>query len=92
MSRPLLDEAVLKFIDAKLCKDGSITSTQVSKAFGLGRQKISSLFTKYRNDYPENMHHDVTKKCYVRGENFAAHLLARVTPEEYLNAVVIVFD
>ncbi|MER0262598.1 hypothetical protein ABRZ80_20520 [Vibrio vulnificus] len=92
MSRPLLDEAVLKFIDAKLLKDGSITSKQVSKAFGLGRQKISSLFTKYRNDYPDNMHHDLTQKCYVRGEKFTAHLLTKATPEDYLNAVAIVFD
>lgn len=39
MSRPLLDQAVYKFIDARLFKDGRITSVDVSRAFGLGRQK-----------------------------------------------------
>lgn len=91
MSRPLLDQAVYKFIDAKLSKDGRITSVDVSKAFGLGRQKVSGVFTKYRNDYPQNMRHDVHEKCYVRGDDFNAVLLINVSPEEYLNAVSVVF-
>ena len=72
MSRPLLDQAVYKFIDAKL-------------------SKVSGVFTKYRNDYPQNMRHDVHEKCYVRGDDFNAVLLINVSPEEYLNAVSVVF-
>ncbi|MFM2611753.1 hypothetical protein [Vibrio campbellii] len=92
MSRPLLDDVICKFIDAKLSKDGSITTVDVSKAFGLGRQKVSSVFTKYRNDHPQNMHHDVLKKCYVRSDNFEAKQLINVSPEKYLNAVSVVFN
>ncbi|AZS26307.1 hypothetical protein DYL72_15470 [Vibrio anguillarum] len=91
MSRPLFDEAVCKFIDAKLSKDGSITTVDVFNAFGLGRQKVSRIFTKYRNDHPHNMHHDVHQKCYVRGDDFEAVQLISVSPEEYLNAVCVVF-
>ncbi|CAH6980083.1 conserved hypothetical protein [Vibrio chagasii] len=91
MSRPLLDEAIYKYIDAKLSKEGRITSVDVSKAFGLGRQKVSSVFTKYRNEHPQNMHHDLYKKCYVRGDNFNTELLNNISPEEYLNAVCVVF-
>lgn len=91
MSRPLLDQAVYKFIDAKLSKDGRITSVDVSNAFGLGRQKVSSVFTKYRTDYPKNMHHDFHRKCYVRGNDFKAYLLTTHSPEEYINAVGVIF-
>ena len=91
MSRPLLDQAVYKFIDAKLSKDGRITSVDVSRAFGLGRQKVSSVFTKYRTDYPKNMHHDVHQKCYVRGCDFEAAQLNPTSPDDYLNAVNVVF-
>lgn len=91
MSRALLDEAVLKFIDAKLSIEGRITSTEVINAFGLGRQKISSLFTQYRGLCPNNMHHDVSLKCYVRGDKFKAKLLTNKTPEDYLQAVEIIF-
>lgn len=59
-----LDQAVYKFIDVKLSKDGRIISVDVSNAFGLGRQKVSSVVNKYRTDYPKNMHHAFHQKCY----------------------------
>ncbi|APX10050.1 hypothetical protein SL034_004229 [Vibrio harveyi] len=91
MSKPLLDQAIYKFIDAKLSKDGRITSVDVSKAFGLGRQKVSSVFTKYRSDYPRNMYHSVNKKCYLRGNLFEANALGDTLPETFLDAVSVVF-
>ncbi|EHD2249053.1 hypothetical protein JRK27_004357, partial [Vibrio vulnificus] len=63
----------------------------VSRAFGLGRQKVSSVFTKYRTDHPKNMHHDVHQKCYVRGCDFEAAQLNPISPDDYLNAVSVVF-
>ncbi|HCE4694621.1 TPA: hypothetical protein NGU23_004228 [Vibrio parahaemolyticus] len=91
MSRPLLDDAVFKFIDAKLLIHGCITTVDVSKAFGLGRQKVSGLFTKYRNAHPHNMHHDVHQKCYVRDDTFDAGYLTNISPNAYLDAVYVVF-
>lgn len=91
MSRPLLDEAIFKYIDAKLSKDGHITTVDVSRAFGLSRQKVSKLFTKYRNEHPINMYRDLHKKCYVKGDDFKAERLRSTSPEEYLNAICIVF-
>lgn len=91
MSRALLDEAVLKFVDATLLIDGRITTRNVANAFGLGRQKISGLFTKYRELFPLNMHHDFNQKCYVRGKSFEANLLTEHSPEDYISAVNIIF-
>lgn len=92
MSRPLLDEAVLKYVDAKLALDGQIKTNDVAQAFGLGRQKISKLFTEYRSVFPSNMYHDVNAKCYVRGERFKTHYLGDTLPANYLAAVAIVFS
>lgn len=91
MSRPLLDETVLRFIDATLHIDGTITTKVVTKAFGLSRQKVSALFTQYRDQFPLNMSHDVKKKCYVRGNDFKANLLTTHSPEEYIKAVGVIF-
>nr|WP_275660736.1 hypothetical protein [Vibrio mediterranei] len=71
--------------------DGRITSTDVIQVFGLGRQKVSALFTRYRVDYPENMYHDVKQKCYVVHDTFKAGLPSDSSPDDYLRAVNIVF-
>lgn len=91
MSRALLDEAVLKYVDAKLAVAGQIKTNDVAEAFGLGRQKISRIFTEYRTVFPANMHHDVNAKCYVRGEKFKTHYLGKTLPDDYIAAVAVVF-
>ena len=92
MSRPLLDEAVLKYVDAKLALDGHIKTNDVGEAFGLGRQKVSKVFTEYRSTFPANMYHDVKAKCYVRGDKFKTHYLGDTLPDDYLDAVAVVFS
>ncbi len=37
------------------------------------------------------MHHDVHQKCYVRGCDFEAAQLNPISPDDYLNAVSVVF-
>lgn len=91
MSKRLLDDAVFKFIDAKLIIDGRITSTEVTRAFGLGRQKVSALFGVYRASCPENMRHDTVQRCYVRCDGFKSFKLTDVDPHDYTSAVSIVF-
>ncbi|MCR9845829.1 hypothetical protein [Vibrio antiquarius] len=85
-----LDQAVYKFIDVKLSKDGRIISVDVSNAFSFWRQKVRSVVTKYRTDYPKNMHHAFHQKCYLCGNDFKAHLLTTHSPEEYINAVGVI--
>lgn len=47
MSKPLLDDAVLKLIDAKLLLNGHVTSKDIYRHLGLGRQKVSKVFQDY---------------------------------------------
>lgn len=92
MSKRLLDDAVLKYIDAKLMRDGNITTVDVSKAFDLSRQKASALFTVYREQRPDNMFHCVKRRKYIKGKGFEAYKLpVMVSPEKYLESVRIVF-
>lgn len=87
----LLDDVIFKFIDAKLWRDGRITSTDVCDAFNIGRQKVSATFTKYKQANPNNMTHDVIERCYVIMDSFQASSIKQEDADEYLKAIYIVF-
>lgn len=92
MSRALLDDVVLKYIDAKLLVDGYITTKDLNVVFTLGRQKSSKLFSCYREASPNNMVHDLNKRKYVIGSGFKAVYLRDKCPKEYLKSTTIVFN
>ena len=87
----LLDDVIFKFIDAKLISDGRIKTNDVCSVFGIGRQKVSATFTKYRKANPKNMKHDINEKCYVIKKGFLAANIKQEEAEEYLKAVRVVF-
>ncbi len=91
MSKSLLDEPIFKYIDAHLSVYGHIKSNDVCSAFGLGRQKVSGVFTAYRAKFPLNMTHNVHEKCYMANETFKVNLLGNTKPQDYINAVNLVF-
>ncbi|WP_242507072.1 hypothetical protein [Vibrio vulnificus] len=65
MSRPLLDDAVLKLIDAKLILNGHVTSKDIYRHLGLGRQKVSKVFQDYLSANPGSMVYVPSKKKWV---------------------------
>ncbi|WP_240997482.1 hypothetical protein [Vibrio owensii] len=62
MSKPLLDDAVLKLIDAKLLLNGHVTSKDIYRHLGLGRQKVSKVFQDYLAANPASMVYVPAKK------------------------------
>lgn len=55
MSRPLLDDVVMKLIEAKLIIDGSVTTKDIFRHVGLKRQKVSKVFQIYLANNPDAM-------------------------------------
>lgn len=91
MSRALLNDVVMNYIDAKLSVDGHITTKDITNVFTLNRQSASRLFAQYKERYPGNMHHDTGARKYVKSEGFSLGCLGEKSPSEYLRSVVFVF-
>lgn len=91
MSRPLLDDAVLKLIDAKLVINGNITTKDVYFHLGLGRQKVSKVFQDYLAQNPNSMVHVPAKRKYIATESFKPHFLGDTDAKAFIDALVVVF-
>lgn len=62
MSRRLLDNTVLKLIDAKLETQGHVTTKDIYHHLGLCRPKVSRLFKDYLSANPGAMTYVPSKK------------------------------
>ncbi|MGF1905315.1 hypothetical protein [Aliivibrio salmonicida] len=91
MSRPLLDDAVLKLIDAKLVINGNITSKDVYFHLGLCRQKVSRVFQDYLAQNPDSMVYVPSKKKYIATESFKPHFLGDTNAGAFIDALIVVF-
>lgn len=65
MSKALLDDTVLKLIDTKLVLNGSVTSKDVYRHLGLGRQKVSKVFQDYLAANPDSMVYVPAKRKFL---------------------------
>ncbi|WP_105903634.1 hypothetical protein [Vibrio gangliei] len=91
MSRPLLDETVLKLIDAKLALNGHVTSKDIYRHLGLGRQKVSKVFQDYLSANPDSMIYVPAKRKYIATSSFKPCFLGEVKAGEFVDALTIVF-
>lgn len=91
MSRALLDDVVLKLIDALLIKNGHVTSRDVYKHVGLGRQKVSTLFQIYLNQNPNSMSYVPSKRKYIVSDSFKPQFLNEDEAEIFIKSLEIVF-
>lgn len=91
MSRPLLDDAVLKLIDAKLMLNGHVTSKDIYRHLGLGRQKVSKVFQYYLAANPDSMIYVPAKKKYMVTDSFKPCFLGEVKVGEFVDALITVF-
>ena len=91
MSRPLLDDAVLKLIDAKLMLNGHVTSKDIYRHLGLGRQKVSKVFQYYLAANPDSMIYVPAKKKYMVTDSFKPCFLGEVKAVEFVDALITVF-
>ena len=90
MSKALLDEVVLKLIDAKLKLNGHVTSKDIYFHLGLGRQKVSKVFQVYLAANPNSMTYVPSKKKYIACRNFKPVFLESGAGE-YVDALILVF-
>lgn len=91
MSRALIDEIVLRYIDAKLMVDGHITTKDINGIFDISRQKSSNLFTIYKDAAPKNMVHDLKQKKYIVQTGFLPAYLGEQDPSLYIESLKVVF-
>ncbi len=91
MSKPLLDDVVLKLIDAKLTLNGHVTSKDVYRHLGLGRQKVSKVFQDYLAANPDSMIYVPAKKKYIATDSFKSVFLGDVKAGEFVDALITVF-
>lgn len=91
MSRPLLDDAVLKLIDAKLLLNGHVTSKDVYHHLGLCRQKVSKVFQDYLAANPDSMIYVPAKRKYMATDSFKPCFLGDVKAGAFVDALITVF-
>lgn len=91
MSKRLLDNTVLKLIDAKLVIDGNITSKDVYFHLGLCRQKVSRVFQDYLSQNPDAMVYVPSKRKYIASESFKPRFLGDTDASAFIDALVVVF-
>ncbi|EKF9265773.1 hypothetical protein O1B53_002963 [Vibrio cholerae] len=91
MSRPLLDEVVLKLIDAKLLLNGHVTSKDIYRHLGLSRQKVSEVFQDYLAANPDSMIYVPAKKKYIATDYFKPCFLGDVKAGAFVDALITVF-
>ncbi len=87
----MIDNVMLKYIDAKLLVFGEIKSNDICQIFGYGRIKVSRLFQVYLKERPTNMKYAPAKKCYVKGFVFEPVFLQDDNPRLFLDAIELVF-
>ncbi|MGR5201001.1 hypothetical protein ACPV39_22055 [Photobacterium damselae] len=88
----MINNIILKYIDAKLLIYGEIKSNDICQRFGYGRIKVSRLFQVYLKERPTNMKYVPAKKCYVIGFVFEPVFLKDDSPRLFLDAIELVFS
>ena len=91
MSRPLLDDVVLKLIDAKLALNGHVTTVDIYRHLGLGRQKVSKVFQDYLAANLDSMRYVPAKRKYMVTASFKPCFLGDVSAGAYVDALTVVF-
>lgn len=91
MSKALLDDAVLKLIDAKLVLNGSVTTKDIIRHLGLSRQKVSKVFQNYLAANPNAMVYVPAKRKYIASESFKPCFLVESKAGEFVDALIVVF-
>ena len=91
MARPLLDDVILKLIDAKLYLNGHVTSKDIYRHLGLSRQKTSKVFQDYLVANPNSMVYLPAKKKYMVTDTFQPCFLGEVKAGEFVDALITVF-
>lgn len=91
MSKALLDDAVLKLIDAKLMLNGCVTSKDIYRHLGLGRQKVSKVFQYYLEKNPNSMVYVPSRKKYIASPTFKPCFLGDIKAGEFVDALMVVF-
>ena len=90
MSKALLDDVVLKLIDAKLMANGHVTTKDIFFHLGLGRQKCSKVFQVYLKANPNSMVYVPSKKKYIATELFKPVFLD-CSAGSFIDALILVF-
>jgi hypothetical protein len=87
----MLDNVLLKYIDAYLLVFGEINTHVIMQRFAICRAKSSRIFTVYREGRPTNMHYDSSRKCYIKGFVFEPIYLKDESATRFLAAIDTVF-
>ncbi|MFC3284059.1 WYL domain-containing protein [Litchfieldella rifensis] len=64
--------------------EGQVTSSQLSKAFGIGGQQAKKILRQYREFFPHNLVYDASRKGFLPRPTFQAKF-TRGKVEEYLH-------
>lgn len=91
MKKSLMDSVCLKLVDAKLMINGSVTTNDITRHTGLGRQKVSQVFSAYMEANPDAMFYVPSKKKYIAHESFKPCFLDGAKPGEYIDSVMTTF-
>lgn len=87
----MLNNVLLKYIDAYLLTFGEINTQVMMQKFDICRAKASRVFTIYREGRPTNMRYDSSRKCYVKGFVFEPIHLKDESATRFLAAIDTVF-
>ncbi|KAE8175720.1 MULTISPECIES: hypothetical protein [Photobacterium] len=87
----MLNNVLLKYIDAYLLIFGEINTHVMMQKFDICRAKASRVFTIYREGRPTNMRYDSSRKCYVKGFVFEPIHLKDESATRFLAAIDTVF-
>lgn len=50
--------------------EGRLTTREITKAFGVGRQQASKVINLYKDQHPKNLVYDASSKCYHAADDF----------------------
>lgn len=50
--------------------EGRLTTREITKAFGIGRQQASKVINLYKAQHPQNLIYDASSKCYHAADDF----------------------
>lgn len=77
-------QARYRLIEILAFWEGRVVSTQIAKAFGIGRQQAQKVLSQYREWVPDNLVYDASLKGFLPTENFRP-LVTAGKVEEYLH-------
>jgi len=77
---------IFRMIEILSLWEGRLTSNEIMKAFGIGRQQASKVINIYKKLHPENLNYDPSLKCHHATTQFAPKYTAGVA-NEYLQQI-----